>query len=74
MCFRGGVIFRYFNINYGFNLEFWDKFHGTYKHIDNSLVGNNVPNPNAWRSMDETLKLEADYIAGKTDIPNKKMK
>lgn len=55
---------QYFNINFGFNLVFWDKLHGTYKYVDNSMVGKkSTEQPSEFfRTDEETIRLEKEYM------------
>lgn len=54
---------QYFNINFGFNLEWWDKLHHTYRHVDNSLVGKKLTSA-PFRTDEKTLQMEKEHMEG----------
>jgi len=54
---------QYFNINFGFNLELWDKLHNTYRHVDNSLVGKKITKT-PFRTDEKTLIIEKEHMDG----------
>ncbi|GAB6019636.1 hypothetical protein CHUAL_001198 [Chamberlinius hualienensis] len=55
---------QYFNINFGFNLELWDKLHNTYRHVDNSLCGKNKPGFVPFRTDEDTMTMEKQHMDG----------